>query len=1396
MQNFYAIAKNLTTALVLVVIWALGMQQAQAVTCATAPVVTLPVSSQALVCGTTNDIIAANGTQCAGAVVSGTGSTFYLGGTEAMYTFTPTSSGSITITLSTTQTWTGIWLFNGCPGSAGVCVVAVTTSTTGGTTTSTVNVTAGTQYYVVFDTWPAPPTPCAAGATFSITAPPVAPVGCLTAVNGLFPATTFTPTCTGTAQNITTCGFGSEYSNVNVVTGNSYTFTSSVTTDYITISDAAGTITYIAGTTPINWTATITGTVRFYTHTNSACGAASACRTKSVSCTVPIPGCLTAVNGLFPAATFTPTCTGTAQTITTCGYGSEYSNVNVVSGNIYTFTSSVTTDFITISDAAGTTVLASGTTPVTWTANTTGTIRFYTHTNSACGAASVCRTKSVSCTVSLSGCLTAVNGLFPAATFTPTCPGGAQNITTCGFGSEYSNVNVVSGNIYTFTSSVTTDFITISDAAGTTVLASGTTPVTWTANTTGTIRFYTHTNSACGAASVCRTKSVSCSSNPDFCTGAIPITCGTPVSGTTVGFTTDAVGTCVTALNTAPGLWYSLAGFNGEVTASLCGSAYDTKIGVFTGSCGALTCLTGNDDFNCGGVFTTQSQVTFSTVAGTTYYILVTGFSANAGAFTLNTTCTTCAAPTGVTVTGVTATTATVNWNCVGCTGSFIVEYGPAATFTTPGTGATAGVGGTVVTAAGSPALLTGLTAGTQYRVFVRQNCAGSFSNNTTGVLFNTPPANDNVCSAIPLVLGANPPYTNAGATTEAGEPVPPGIACSVQNGWCAGQTVSNSVWFTLVGPPSGRVTVSSTGFDNQLAIYSAASCAAVLSGGATLLAANDDFNPGFAASLNNVCVTPGVTYFVQMDGYSTSTGTATITVIEVPNTPPTIAGCPANITSCSPLVSWTAPTANDPDGCGTPTLTGTHTPGSVFAPGLTTVTYTATDHAGATATCSFTVNVATITASVSSVSNYNGFGVSCNGGNNGSATVTASGGTGLTYNWSNGATGATANGLSAGNYTVVVSNAQGCSQTLLVSITQPTAVTCSASSTNVGCNDAATGTASASATGGIGPYTFNWSNGATGANISGLAAGSYSVTVADANGCVCTRTVTITQPTAVQLVSEGVVVDGSGGSFYSVYQIVVTGGTLPYNIAFTSAGGFATYTVNNGLVDTDGNGTPDAPGSTINVTYQNEAQWTLILDDANGCVAGAGLVFSNAGPNALLNIASAAIVADSGTGNGSISIVASGGTPTCPGYNYQWSGPSNWLGASVNSPNISNLPSGWYIVVVTDCSGEQTYAWYWVPKQTRGRGKLAQGETIMAYPNPVNSQTTIEFSLDVTAKTTVSVYALDGKEVAQLYNGTAEAGELYTIPFDVTYLPNGVYMATLRTDNGFTQQIKLTVMH
>jgi len=123
----------------------------------------------------------------------------------------------------------------------------------------------------------------------------------------------------------------------------------------------------------------------------------------------------------------------------------------------------------------------------------------------------------------------------------------------------------------------------------------------------------------------------------DLCADATPIACGDTISGTTTDATFDDVGTCGTS-NTASGVWYSFTGIDGEATISTCGTAnFDTKLSVFTGVCGDLTCVDGNDDgAGCSG-FT--SELTIPTTAGVEYFILVHGFSSSTGDFDLTLTC-------------------------------------------------------------------------------------------------------------------------------------------------------------------------------------------------------------------------------------------------------------------------------------------------------------------------------------------------------------------------------------------------------------------------------------------------------------------------------------------------------------------------------------------------------------------------------------------------------------------------------------------------------------------------------------------------------------------------------------------------------------------------------------
>ena len=152
--------------------------------------------------------------------------------------------------------------------------------------------------------------------------------------------------------------------------------------------------------------------------------------------------------------------------------------------------------------------------------------------------------------------------------------------------------------------------------------------------------------------------------------------------------------------------------------------------------------------------------------------------------------------------------------------------------------------------------------------------CTDAFSNVITTVVSV---AGDNVCSALPLALGLNGPYTNVGATTEGGEVGPPGTGFTTQTGWGLGQLPSNSIWFTFVAPPSGRVSIgnhtSLNLWDNQFALYSASACSPF--GGFTLIAANDDStvsSPPYKAWIAPVCLVPGQTYYLQVDGFGSTT--------------------------------------------------------------------------------------------------------------------------------------------------------------------------------------------------------------------------------------------------------------------------------------------------------------------------------------------------------------------------------------------------------------------------------------------------------------------------------------------------------------------------------------------
>jgi predicted secreted protein len=342
----------------------------------------------------------------------------------------------------------------------------------------------------------------------------------------------------------------------------------------------------------------------------------------------------------------------------------------------------------------------------------------------------------------------------------------------------------------------------------------------------------------------------------------------------------------------------------------------------------------------------------------------------------------------------------------------------------------------------------------------------------------------------------------------------------------------------------------------------------------------------------------------------------------------------------------------------------GTHTgDGTATISGLAAGTYnvTVTDANGCQATQSFTITQpAVLVATAGAQTN-----VLCNGGTNGSATVSVTGGTGTyTYLWTPaGGTAATASGLAAGTYTVTVKDANLCQTTQSFTITQPAALVATAGAqSNVSCNGGATGSATVNVTGGTGTYTYLWTpSGGTAATASGLAAGTYTVTVKDANLCQTTQSFTITQPAAALATTAGTVNNTScnGGANGSA-TVNVTGGTTPYTYDWT--------------------GTPTGDG-TATISGLSAGTYTVTVTDANSCQA--TRTFTITQPSALVasGAAQTNVNCNGGT-NGSATVSVTGGTGT---YTYLWT-PSGGTAATA-----SGLAAGTYTVTVKDANLCQT---------------------------------------------------------------------------------------------------------
>ena len=375
-----------------------------------------------------------------------------------------------------------------------------------------------------------------------------------------------------------------------------------------------------------------------------------------------------------------------------------------------------------------------------------------------------------------------------------------------------------------------------------------------------------------------------------------------------------------------------------------------------------------------------------------------------------------------------------------------------------------------------------------------------------------------------------------------------------------------------------------------------------------------------------------------------------------------------------------------------------------------------------------------------------------CNGAATGSAFISVSNATPPVQFFANGLPSAYPNGdllniFPEGSNFVIVRDSVGCRDTVYFNITEPGPIVINAVTTNTICNGDPSGTATASATGGSGNFTFSWrgcAGGVTlnGATASGLYAGCYAVTATDVNGCTATDSVTVGEPMPFTFNASQTQVSCKGGSDGTA-TIEVAGGTQPYH-----------YQWDNG--DT----TQTADGLDAGFHY------VTVTDDAGCKVATFALLQEPA-----LLVADSTSAKDAtcfGGNNGTASVFATGGTAP---YTYLWSDAQAQI-----TQKATNLAAGIYTVTVTD----------------------AKNCTLLASVM-VGAPTALTASFSVVVNEQCAG-ACDGAATVQASGGTGPYNYLWDAPTlpdgspVITDLCPGDYMVTVEDFLGCTTTSKVTI--
>ncbi len=267
-----------------------------------------------------------------------------------------------------------------------------------------------------------------------------------------------------------------------------------------------------------------------------------------------------------------------------------------------------------------------------------------------------------------------------------------------------------------------------------------------------------------------------------------------------------------------------------------------------------------------------------------------------------------------------------------------------------------------------------------------------------------------------------------------------------------------------------------------------------------------------------------------------------------------------------------------------------------------------------------------------------------------GAIALTVTGGTSpYTFLWSNNSTTQNLSNLSAGNYSVTVTDNNSCSQTSTFAVNAPGGFTLSLSATQTTCSGIADGAVSSTVSGGNGPFQYNWSNGATTQNISNLPGGVYTVIVSDASNCTVAESALVSEPNVISSISSITQVNCSGDDNGGI-KLNPFGGTPPYQAQWSNS-------------DTGLSLTSLAPGL-----------YEVTLTDANGCQYDTTISLE-AVSEYLVEIE---VVNASCDGTATGSVQANIITATTPPYRYEWN-------TGDSTASINNISPGTYTVTVRD---------------------------------------------------------------------------------------------------------------